>query len=177
MDFKLISEKRFEVSFVPRVQSLSAVPELNESAVPKQTRQSPTKMCVCVCVQLAHIGCRLTADAVNGLVCGTGCCWRQLLKLIFKRMHAIRIRYPAVAMSKEIIRLSVGGEVVVVTASLLRRAPPRLQLLLQQTPDMSGLIQMDRDYTYFAPLLHYLRTGHVAVDPGVSPHGVAAEAA
>jgi hypothetical protein len=80
-------------------------------------------------------------------------------------------------MSKEIIRLSVGGEVVVVTASLLRRAPPRLQLLLQQTPDMSGLIQMDRDYTYFAPLLHYLRTGHVAVDPGVSPHGVTAEAA
>jgi hypothetical protein len=79
-------------------------------------------------------------------------------------------------MSKEIIRLSCGGELVVVTVSLLRRAPPRLQLLLQQTPDMSGLVQMDRDCTYFAPLLHYLRTGHVTVDAGVSRHGVVAEA-
>ncbi len=80
-------------------------------------------------------------------------------------------------MSKESIRLSCGGELVVVTASVLRRAPPRLQLLLQQTPDMSGLIQIDRDRTYFAPLIHYLRTGHIAIDPGVSTHGVVAEAA
>ena len=80
-------------------------------------------------------------------------------------------------MSKEIIRLSCGGELVVVTASLLRRAPPRMQQLLQQTPDMDGLIQIDRDHTYFAPLIHYLRTGHVALDRHVSTHGVVAEAA
>jgi hypothetical protein len=82
-----------------------------------------------------------------------------------------------IGMSKEIIRLSCGGEVVVVTAPLLRRAPPRLQQLLQQTPDMNGLVPIDRDRIYFAPLIHYLRTGHVTIDPGVSPHGVAAEAA
>lgn len=82
-----------------------------------------------------------------------------------------------VAMSKEIVRISCGGELIVVTAPLLRRAPPRLQQLLQQTPDMNGLVPIDRDRIYFAPLIHYLRTGHVTIDPGVSPHGVAAEAA
>ncbi len=80
-------------------------------------------------------------------------------------------------MSKEVIRLSCGGEVFVITAPLLRRAPPRLQQLLQQTPDMNGLIQMDRDAAYFSPLIHYLRTGHITIDPGLSPHGVVAEAA
>jgi hypothetical protein len=88
-----------------------------------------------------------------------------------------RQRLPGQLMSKEIIRLSCGGDVVVVTASLLRRAPPRMQQLLQQTPDMDGLIQIDRDHTYFAPLIHYLRTGHVALDRNVSAHGVVAEAA
>jgi hypothetical protein len=81
------------------------------------------------------------------------------------------------SMSKESIRLSCGGELMVVTVPLLRRAPPRLQQLLQQTPDMNGLIAIDRDHTYFAPLIHYLRTGHVAIDPAVSIHGVVAEAA
>ena len=80
-------------------------------------------------------------------------------------------------MSKELIRLSCGGISVVVSAQLLRRAPPRLQQLLQQTPDMDGFIQIDRDHLYFAPLVHYLRTGHLTIDPGISTHGVVAEAA
>jgi hypothetical protein len=80
-------------------------------------------------------------------------------------------------MSKESIRLSCGGSLIILSMAVLRRAPPRLQQLLQQTPDMNGLVHIDRDYTYFAPLIHYFRTGHVAIDPGISIHGVVAEAA
>jgi hypothetical protein len=107
--------------------------------------------------------------------------WREESERLYSRMQEEKqnlfTQGISTAMSKEIIRLSCGGELVVITAPLLRRAPPRLQQLLQQTPDMNGLVPIDRDRIYFAPLIHYLRTGHITIDPGVSPHGVAAEAA
>lgn len=37
--------------------------------------------------------------------------------------------------------------------------------------DSSGAYLIDRSYIYFEPLLNYLRTGTLIIDPGVNPEG------
>ncbi|XP_071544243.1 BTB/POZ domain-containing protein KCTD9 [Panulirus ornatus] len=84
------------------------------------------------------------------------------------------------------VTLNVGGQIFTTTRATLVTKEPNSMLakmfssedssLLPSTRDAHGAYLIDRSYTYFEPLLNYLRNGALILDPGINPEGVLEEA-
>uniref|UniRef100_A0A8C4NEX0 BTB domain-containing protein n=1 Tax=Eptatretus burgeri TaxID=7764 RepID=A0A8C4NEX0_EPTBU len=76
------------------------------------------------------------------------------------------------------VRLNVGGTCFVTTRGTLCRDPKSfLSRLCQEDPDLdsdkdqSGAYLIDRDPTYFSPILNYLRHGQLIINRGLPEEG------
>jgi len=83
----------------------------------------------------------------------------------------------------EWISLCVGGQLFHVSRTTVMNEPNVLSRMFDpdsqiqpSIQDSSGAYLLDRDPKYFSPLLNYLRTGKLIIDPGLSPLGVREEA-
>ncbi|XP_078741993.1 LOW QUALITY PROTEIN: BTB/POZ domain-containing protein KCTD5-like [Lampetra fluviatilis] len=81
------------------------------------------------------------------------------------------------------VRLNVGGTLFVTTKQTLCRDPKSfLYRLCQDDPDLdsdkdeTGAFLIDRDPTYFGPVLNYLRHGKLVMDKELAEEGVLEEA-
>lgn len=84
------------------------------------------------------------------------------------------------------VTLNVGGQVFTTTRATLVTKEPNSMLakmfdcedccLPPSNRDAHGAYLIDRSYTYFEPLLNFLRNGSLILDPGVNPEGVLEEA-
>jgi len=80
------------------------------------------------------------------------------------------------------VTLNVGGHVFSTTKSTLTNKDPNNMLARlvgddwDAARDSSGCYLIDRSPEYFAPILHYLRTGSLVLDDGVNVLGVMEEA-
>uniref|UniRef100_A0A8C8IX90 BTB domain-containing protein n=1 Tax=Oncorhynchus tshawytscha TaxID=74940 RepID=A0A8C8IX90_ONCTS len=81
------------------------------------------------------------------------------------------------------VRLNVGGTCFVTTKQTLCRDPKSfLYRLCQEDPDLdsdkdeTGAYLIDRDPTYFGPILNYLRHGKLIMDKNLAEEGVLEEA-
>ncbi|XP_039256739.1 BTB/POZ domain-containing protein KCTD5-like [Styela clava] len=81
------------------------------------------------------------------------------------------------------IRLNVGGKHFVTTLSTLSKYPKSfLYRLCQEDPDIdsdkdeTGAYLIDRDPTYFGPVLNYLRHGKLVINKDLAEEGVLEEA-
>ncbi|CAL8282831.1 unnamed protein product [Merluccius merluccius] len=81
------------------------------------------------------------------------------------------------------VRLNVGGTYFVTTKQTLCRDPKSfLYRLCQDDPDLdsdkdeTGAYLIDRDPTYFGPILNYLRHGKLIMDKNLAEEGVLEEA-
>ncbi|XP_028332759.1 BTB/POZ domain-containing protein KCTD2 [Gouania willdenowi] len=81
------------------------------------------------------------------------------------------------------VRLNVGGTYFITTKQTLCRDPKSfLSRLCQEDPDLdsdkdeSGAYLIDRDPTYFGPILNYLRHGKLIMDKNLAEEGVLEEA-
>lgn len=81
------------------------------------------------------------------------------------------------------IKLNVGGQHFVTTYSTLCKYPKSfLYRLCQEHPDLnsdkdeSGAYLIDRDPTYFGPVLNYLRHGKLVINKDLAEEGVLEEA-
>ncbi|XP_050698620.1 BTB/POZ domain-containing protein KCTD9-like [Eriocheir sinensis] len=90
------------------------------------------------------------------------------------------------AEGREWVTLNVGGRLFTTTrATLVTKEPDSMlakmftlggESLVPSCRDAHGAYLIDRSYTYFEPLLNYLRNGTLILDPGVNPEGVLEEA-
>lgn len=81
------------------------------------------------------------------------------------------------------VKLNVGGTCFLTTRTTLSRDPHSFfyRLIMEDTQlisdkDETGAYLIDRDPTYFAPVLNYLRHGKLVVNDGVAMEGVLEEA-
>jgi len=91
-------------------------------------------------------------------------------------------------LSADWVRLNVGGQVFVTTCSTLRKEPDSFLARLVQEPssannatsedghlgscrDATGAFLIDRDPTYFGPVLNYLRHGKLVIDKNIAEEG------
>ncbi|XP_006635142.1 BTB/POZ domain-containing protein KCTD2 [Lepisosteus oculatus] len=81
------------------------------------------------------------------------------------------------------VRLNVGGTYFVTTKQTLCREPKSfLSRLCQEDPDLdsdkdeTGAYLIDRDPTYFGPILNYLRHGKLIINKDLAEEGVLEEA-
>ncbi|XP_060951479.1 BTB/POZ domain-containing protein KCTD2 [Limanda limanda] len=81
------------------------------------------------------------------------------------------------------VRLNVGGTYFITTKQTLCRDPKSfLSRLCQEDPDLdsdkdgTGAYLIDRDPTYFGPILNYLRHGKLIMDKNLAEEGVLEEA-
>ncbi|KAG7166864.1 BTB/POZ domain-containing protein KCTD9-like [Homarus americanus] len=84
------------------------------------------------------------------------------------------------------VTLNVGGQIFTTTRATLVTKEPNSMLakmfncedssLLPSNRDAHGAYLIDRSYTYFEPLLNFLRNGTLILDPGINPEGVLEEA-
>ncbi|KNC50474.1 BTB/POZ domain-containing protein [Thecamonas trahens ATCC 50062] len=83
------------------------------------------------------------------------------------------------------LRLNVGGQIITTSRTTLtmdgesvlaRMFAPDTEERFEHARDESGAILIDRDPRYFLPLLNYLRTSTVIIDPGTAREGVYEEA-
>lgn len=84
------------------------------------------------------------------------------------------------------VTLNVGGQKFVTSKSTLFIREPGCMLarmfanencsLLPSVTDSEGAYLIDRSPKYFEPILNYLRTGSLIIDPNVNPEGVLEEA-
>jgi len=82
--------------------------------------------------------------------------------------------------TSEWIRLNVGGQLFQTSRTTLLNREPNSVLAKMFDPeskiqpsceDSSGAYLIDRDPKYFAPLLNYLRTGNLIIDPDTNSRG------
>lgn len=85
--------------------------------------------------------------------------------------------------NKEWVKLNVGGTVFQTTKTTLSRDPNSfLYRLVQEDSDLiseqddTGAFLIDRDATYFSPILNYLRHGKLVINKGLAEEGVLEEA-
>lgn len=85
--------------------------------------------------------------------------------------------------NKQWVRLNVGGSYFLTTRTTLCRDPKSfLFRLCQNDPDLnsdkdeSGAYLIDRDPTYFGPILNYLRHGKLVINKDLAEEGVLEEA-
>ena len=79
------------------------------------------------------------------------------------------------------VTLNVGGQKFVTTVSTLIKEPDCMFNMFngQMKPgekDEEGAYLIDRSPVYFHPILNYLRTGKVIIDPSINVEGVLEEA-
>ncbi|KAF2367225.1 Potassium channel tetramerization-type BTB domain [Trinorchestia longiramus] len=83
------------------------------------------------------------------------------------------------------VKLNVGGTHFLTTRTTLTKDPDSLFAklinedmgrLVTDGKDESGAIMIDRDPTYFAPILNFLRHGKLVINKGVAEEGVLEEA-
>eukprot|EP00727_Mastigamoeba_balamuthi_P007697 m51a1_g3548 putative fanconi anemia group m protein (1619) ;mRNA; r:997641-1008800 len=82
------------------------------------------------------------------------------------------------------VRLNVGGTVFCTTratlcvdkGSMLAKMFQSGSAFVSSEMDETGAFLLDRDPTYFRPLLNFLRTGRLTLDPDINPDGVLVEA-
>ncbi|KAK7070260.1 BTB/POZ domain-containing protein kctd9 [Halocaridina rubra] len=84
------------------------------------------------------------------------------------------------------VTLNVGGRIFSTTRATLVTKEPNSMLakmfdsegssLPPSARDAHGAYLIDRSYTYFEPLLNFLRNGTLILDPGINPEGVLEEA-
>ena len=86
----------------------------------------------------------------------------------------------------EWITLNVGGQIFMTSRSTLVLREPSCMLsrmfsgseegMMPSIRDNTGAFLIDRSPKYFDPILNYLRTGNLIIDPSISPEGVLEEA-
>ncbi|KAK3089211.1 hypothetical protein FSP39_001773 [Pinctada imbricata] len=81
------------------------------------------------------------------------------------------------------VKLNVGGTIFMTTRTTLCRDPKSfLYRLIQEEPDLNtdkddnGAYLIDRDPTYFGPVLNYLRHGKLVINKDLAEEGVLEEA-
>jgi len=81
------------------------------------------------------------------------------------------------------VKLNVGGKLFLTTKTTLTKEPDSfLARLAREDPDLpsdkdeQGAYMIDRDPSYFSPILNYLRHGKLIVDDDLAMEGVLAEA-
>ncbi|XP_023336434.1 BTB/POZ domain-containing protein KCTD9 [Eurytemora carolleeae] len=82
------------------------------------------------------------------------------------------------------ISLNVGGQKFATCRSTLNREPSCMLARMFANPkslkpgstDSSGAFLIDRSPKYFEPILNYLRTGNLIIDPNLNPEGILEEA-
>ncbi|XP_076809098.1 BTB/POZ domain-containing protein KCTD5-like [Clavelina lepadiformis] len=86
-------------------------------------------------------------------------------------------------LKKKWIKLNVGGQHFVTTTTTLSKYPKSfLYRLCQEEPDLNsdkdetGAYLIDRDATYFGPILNFLRHGKLVVNKDLAEEGVLEEA-
>lgn len=92
-------------------------------------------------------------------------------------------RMPENGHKQEWVRLNVGGTTFVTTKQTLCKDPSSFlcricqdEHLIDSLKDTTGAFLIDRDPTYFSPVLNYLRHGKLIIDRNVAEEGVLAEA-
>ncbi|XP_017776097.1 PREDICTED: BTB/POZ domain-containing protein KCTD5 [Nicrophorus vespilloides] len=85
--------------------------------------------------------------------------------------------------SKQWVKLNVGGTCFLTTKTTLSRDPNSfLYRLIQEDSDLisdkdeCGAYMIDRDPSYFSPVLNYLRHGKLVINRGLAEEGVLEEA-
>lgn len=85
--------------------------------------------------------------------------------------------------NKQWVKLNVGGTYFLTTKTTLTRDPNSfLYRLVQEDADLisdkddTGAYLIDRDPTYFSPVLNYLRHGKLVINKGLAEEGILEEA-
>ncbi|PSN48319.1 BTB/POZ domain-containing protein KCTD5 [Blattella germanica] len=97
--------------------------------------------------------------------------------------HEVKENSTTVRGSKQWVRLNVGGTYFLTTKTTLSRDPNSfLFRLCQEDSDLisdrddTGAYLIDRDPTYFSPVLNYLRHGKLVINKDLAEEGVLEEA-
>ena len=96
------------------------------------------------------------------------------------------VSHQSVDAMNEWITLNVGGQIFMTSRSTLVLREPSCMLsrmfsgseegMMPSIRDNTGAYLIDRSPKYFDPILNYLRTGNLIIDPSISPEGVLEEA-
>lgn len=82
--------------------------------------------------------------------------------------------------STDWVKLNVGGQLFYTSRTTLLNSDPESMLARMFSPnsnlhpsciDSNGAYLIDRDPRYFSPLLNYLRSGSLILDPDINPKG------
>ena len=103
-----------------------------------------------------------------------------------QRSEIMNVSHQSVDAMNEWITLNVGGQIFMTSRSTLVLREPSCMLsrmfsgseegMMPSIRDNTGAFLIDRSPKYFDPILNYLRTGNLIIDPSISPEGVLEEA-